>query len=299
MERPADVVGIILHFRTPLMTGAALESLRAEGVPRAVLVDNSEDDGRSLASMHAALARLESQGLRIDLVRPGRNLGFAAGVSAGLTAMLAGPGRHALLLNSDAILQPGSLAAMCQLLERHGLIVPRICRGRGMPPSSAFDYYQPATAIISRTRLPGRSIAVPSGCCQLIHRDLLLPDLFDSEFFFYCEDIMLAYQLGRRQVSVTECQDALVTHAVSASARKGSLFYEYHIARAHWLLGSKLARGFGEKTLYQLIRCLVLPARALLRAVRLRSWAPLRGLCMATNDALHGHCRPLTPAPED
>lgn len=298
MERPADVVAIILHFRTPAFTVAALESLIGQGMRRAVVVDNSEDEGRSLAAMDVELSRLRGAGLHIDLVQAGCNLGFAAGVAAGVARLHEGPGRHALLLNSDAVLAPSAVDRMCRLLGDHGLVVPWICRGAGQPPSCPFDFYQPALAAITRAPLPGRSIAVASGCCMLIREDLLRRPLFDTDFFFYCEDIMLAYDLGRRQVRVTDCRDAVVMHAVSASARKGSLFYEYHIARAHWLLAAKLARSPGERLRYAALRALVLPLRALWRALRLRSWLPLRALRMASLDVLRGRCRALTPPAE-
>jgi len=99
----APTVGLILHFRHHAHTAACLASLLADGVGRAVLVDNSEDDGVSLALLRPALAELAAQGLDIALCEPGRNLGFSAGVNRGLAEIRKRFGEVCvLLINNDA-----------------------------------------------------------------------------------------------------------------------------------------------------------------------------------------------------
>ncbi|OZB61409.1 MAG: hypothetical protein B7X31_10755, partial [Thiomonas sp. 13-66-29] len=135
----------------------------------------------------------------------------------------------------------------------------------------------------------------PSGCCLLIRADQVRPDLFDKDFFFYGEDVMLGFDLARRGVSVAECKEATVIHAGSASAKNGSMFYEYHMVRAHWLLARKLARNGFERNLFVAARCVTMPLRACVRSVRGRSLTPWRGLFAATADVLRGRCRSFTP----
>lgn len=117
----------------------------------------------------------------------------------------------------------------------------------------------------------------------------------DEDFFFYCEDVSLGQDLLARGVEVIECQDAVIIHAGSGSARNGSLFYEYHINRGHWLLAAKLARSSLQRFVYIALRSVTLPARASIRCLRFRSLTPWRGLFAATLDVIKGQCRDLTP----
>nr|WP_288120717.1 glycosyltransferase family 2 protein [Thiomonas sp.] len=295
MQGECDVVvGLVLHFRTPERTLTCLRSLADDGIGEVVLVDNSEDAGRSIEAMQSGLARLADAGLRVEVLQPARNLGFAAGVGMGLEHVSRNQRASVLLINSDATLEPGALTAMCGLLLQHGLVVPRLARRRGSPNVSSLTYYQCFAALILH-RFEFNTIKHPSGCCLLIRADQVRPDLFDKDFFFYGEDVMLGFDLARRGVSVAECKEATVIHAGSASAKNGSMFYEYHMVRAHWLLARKLARNGFERNLFVAARCVTMPLRACVRSVRGRSLTPWRGLFAATADVLRGRCRSFTP----
>ncbi len=294
MQGECDVIGLVLHFRTPERTLTCLRSLADEGIDKVVLVDNSEDEGQSIKAMQPGLARLADAGLRVEVLQPARNLGFAAGVGLGLEHVSRSLRASVLLINSDATLEPGALTAMCGLLPQHGLVVPRLARQSGQPGVSAFAYYQCLDALILRSPKIG-TVTHPSGCCLLVCADQVRPDLFDTDFFFYGEDVMLGFDLARREVSVAECKEATVIHAGSVSAKNGSMFYEYHMVRGHWLLARKLARNGFEQALFVVARCLTLPLRACVRSLRGRTLTPWRGLFAATADVLRGRCRSFTP----
>ena len=294
MPTECDVVGLVLHFRTPERTLACLRSLADDGVCKAVLVDNSEDDGRSIHSMQPGLERLSDAGLSVEVLQPGCNLGFAAGVDLGLQHLSRNRCAPVLLINSDAMLERGALAAMCDLLLESGLVVPRLAPQSSQRGTSAYAYYQSVMALILRNPKVW-TVAHPSGCCLLIREDQVRPDLFDKDFFFYGEDVMLGFDLARRGVSMAECKEATVIHAGSASAKNGSMFYEYHMVRAHWLLARKLARNPFERVLFVAARCVTLPLRACVRSLRSRSLTPWRGLFAATADVTRDRCRSFTP----
>ena len=294
MPTECNVVGLVLHFRTPEHTLTCLRSLADEGIRKTVLVDNSEDGGRSVHAMQPGLQRLADAGLWVEVLQPGGNLGFAAGVGLGLEHLSRNQGGPVLLINSDATLERGALAAMHDLLSGHSLVVPRLAPQSTQRGTSASAYYQSATALILRNPKFG-TVAHPSGCCLLIREDQIRPGLFDRDFFFYGEDVMLGFDLARRGVKVAECSEATVIHAGSASANNGSMFYEYHMVRAHWLLARKLARNGFEHGLFVTARCVTLPLRACVRSMRSRSLTPWRGLFAATVDVLRGRCRSFTP----
>lgn len=289
-----EVTGLVLHFRTPASTLACLRSMVSEGIRGVVLVDNSEDGGQSLVSMRVELERLRASGVAIDVLAPSRNLGFAKGMNAGWVRVRDRNARAVLLINSDAYIEQGGLSALLRCVENAAVVAPRTRTQAGAPDTSLFRFYQRASALNVSMPWPG-CIRYVSGCCLLMRSDEIDRSLFDEEFFFYGEDVMLSDTLRGRGVQPVECSEAVIVHAGSGSAKNGSLFYEYHINRGHWLLACKLARNEFERVAFVCIRCVTLPLRATARSVRFRSLAPWRALCVATLDVLRGRCRSFTP----
>lgn len=284
-------VGLVLHFRHAEHTAACIYSLSREDVAHVMVVDNSEDCG---ASLQMLLERIDAYAIDVSIYEPGRNLGFAAGVNRGLAKIRARHGRACvLLINNDARLQRNAHARLRRALsDKSGLAVPRIRYGKGRYIDSMF--YQRASGLLLRHHWPG-SYEHFSGCCMLLRPDLALGPLFDEDFFFYGEDAELGWRLQRDRVSQRKVPEAVVEHDASTGSRNGSLFYEYHMVRAHWLLARKLASSRFEWAFNLSGRVIFLPLRAVLRSIRQRSMTPVQGGLMATMDALRGECRPLTP----
>lgn len=287
------ITGLVLHFRTPEKTLACLNSLQREGVCKAVVVDNSEDGGRSIAAMRDELGALRNAGLDVEVLNPGRNLGFAAGVNTGLAHLAAAQFCHVLLINSDARLAPGALDQMCLALQTAPVVAPRIAQGN-QSPTSPFAYYDRLLGLITNSPAV-MPLRYASGCCLLIHANQARLPLFDQDFFFYGEDVMLGFTTEQNHLAERECPQAIAIHATSSSAQNGSIFYEYHINRSHWLLVRKLARNPLEQFMFVAARCITLPLRALVRSLRFRSLVAWRGLFEATTDVLRGRCRSFTP----
>lgn len=295
MTSISDIVALVLHFRTPQATLACLDALHAEGVLRAIVVDNSEDGGRSVMAMATGIARLEAAGFVMEWLSPERNLGFAAGVNLGLRHIRSQLLSPVLLINSDARLAAGAMQRLVGGLRDAPLVVPTVVEdGPQHMTRPLMGYYQRAFALYLQRAHAG-AVEYPSGCCLLLGADADYEGLFDEDFFFYGEDVMLGANLARRGLRATWVQDAFVRHATSTSARNGSLFYEYHMVRGHWLLARKLARNRWEHLLFLLARGCTLPARALIRSVRSCSLRPWIGLWMATMDTLRNSSRDMTP----
>lgn len=289
------VTGLVLHFRTTTQTLTCLGSLLENGVERAIIVDNSEDEEQSIHAMRRELARLRDAGLDTIVVSEGRNLGFARGVSFGLQAAAEHAPGHVLLINSDATLEPQALDAMRNLLPLAEVVVPRLRVGDDQASTSLISYYQKLFGLILHRPWVGTARHA-SGCCMLLRQDTARPGLFDEDFFFYGEDTMLGFRMDGEGRPVYECSGAIVRHAGSGSARNGSVFYEYHMNRAHWLLASKMARNPFEHWAYCIARCFTLPLRATVRSLRVRSLVPWRALLAATHDVVRGRRQLLTPA---
>lgn len=293
---PGGVVGLMLHFRTVTSSTECLQSLLADGVRAVIVVDNSEDGGRSLRRLRDAVEPLLAEGLELDVVEPGRNLGFAAGVNAGLARARArfGPA-EVLLVNSDATLDRGAVSALQRSIGRGaGLATPVLLSPDGARHGVA--YYHRFTGMILRRPRFG-CIRHLSGCCLLISRSLAASDLLNESFFFYGEDAFLGWRMSQEGVACVVAEDAIAHHAGSGSSRRGSYFYEYHMARAHLELGRQLATGPFDHAWLLLGRGAFLPLRAVWRMLRQRSLAPLLGLARASIDQAAGTRRSLTPPP--
>jgi N-acetylglucosaminyl-diphospho-decaprenol L-rhamnosyltransferase len=269
-----------------------------EGIRNVVLVDNSEDGGGSIALMALSFANLKKSGMDITLLSPMSNLGFASGVSLGLEHILSNTPGHVLLINSDARLCSGALHFMQRQLDSSPIVIPMVSSDCDQKPTSSFGFYYPLVALILHRQWPC-SIRHPSGCCLLIRHDAVCKDLLDQDFFFYGEDAMLGFKLAQKGVEVAECRESVIVHAGSASAKNGSIFYEYHMNRAHWLLAKKMAGTPIQYVTYIGMRCVMLPMRTVVRCFRFRSIVPLKGLAFATADVILGHCREFTPPPKN
>ena len=125
MPGPIGAV-VVDHDAGPLLEGC-VRSLLDDGAAPVVVVENGTP-----GSAATALAELRAvRGAAVRFVRPGRNLGFGAGVNRGLAA-LAGeptPPEWILVCNPDLVVHPGALAALRQALESEpawALVGPRI-----------------------------------------------------------------------------------------------------------------------------------------------------------------------------
>lgn len=292
------MVALILHFRNADLTAACLEALAAEGPLRAVVVDNSEDAGASLQSLRPRLAALQARGAGIVVVEPGRNLGFSAGVNLAIRSARQSFGpTDVLVLNNDARLMPGSLRVLRERLASAAgasVIAPVVRTPGGAEIRGA--WYQRWFGLYFLRPVPGCARYL-SGCCLAVPARLCADALFDEDFFFYGEDVELSARLARTGVRLEVDDSAVAEHAATSSSRNGSLFYEYHMNRAHLLLASRLDPRAFPRALALGGRLLALPLRAAIRTLRFRALTPWRGLALALADVARGRMRTLTPSP--
>jgi len=211
--QPGRVSTVIVHFagRDDLLR--CLASVRRQGVPdlEIVVVDNGSREPVA-----------DGLGEDVRLVRLPANLGFAAGANAGLAAAT---GEHLLLLNPDATLEDGCLAA---LLEADAdVAAPRIlladdparldncghllfpdglnwCRGRGQLAEGRFE--RPEELLLF------------SGAAVLFRRGALARSgLFDPGYFAYGEDADLSLRAAALGLVCRYVPDARVRHRVGGS----------------------------------------------------------------------------------
>src|SRR6056297_1410269 len=167
-RRRALLVSII-NYRTADLTLQCLRSVLPEIAGRdaeAVVVDNRSDDGSAEAI--AAWIAAQDPPVPVRLVRSATNSGFSGGHNR---AMAACPAEAVLVLNSDALLRPGCIAALLGAAARMpgaGLFAPRLEHEDGTVQTSCFRFHGPLSELI-------RSAATGPVTRVLRSRDVSLP----------------------------------------------------------------------------------------------------------------------------
>jgi hypothetical protein len=222
-ESRTRILAVTVNYRTADLALRCLSSLEGERQQcpglEAVVVDNASGDG-SLERLGQAVAA-RGWGSWVRVVANPRNSGFGAGNNLVLRAALAEavPPDWFLLINPDAALDPGALAALLRFMASHpraGMAGPRTAVRRGEFGVTAFRFpgilnsldeglhFGPLTRLLSAWQLapPSRPEAHRtdwlSGGCVLIRRALLEEvGLFDEGYFLYFEEVDLSLRAHR------------------------------------------------------------------------------------------------------
>ncbi len=217
------VTVVVVSYNTKDLLRTCLAAL--QDVHEVVVVDN--------ASMDGSPAMVEAEFPRAKLIANRCNVGFGVANNQGLDEM---SGDVALLLNSDAMPQPGAISRLAEAMSDPSVIG---CGGRlqfpdGRDQPSACSKLTLWRVFCEQTymeKLFARSRALNSywlsrwlprdqtseveqvmGAC-LMFRPV---ERFDPRFFLYCEDTELCLRL-RRHGSILFVPDALFTHHLGAS----------------------------------------------------------------------------------
>jgi N-acetylglucosaminyl-diphospho-decaprenol L-rhamnosyltransferase len=197
-----DVAVILVNWNTRELTSACIEAIPAAiGTYQASIwvVDNASSDD--------SVAYIQQYYHHVRLIVNTENVGFAA---ANNQAIQASNSRYALLLNTDTIAQPGSIAALIDFADQHpqaGMVGPMLLNPDGSYQGSFAQ--QPtimgellsAAGIGTRVFGPWYPNASPQqaqhsqeagyiqGACMLTRRSVIAKvGLMDEHYFMYSEE---------------------------------------------------------------------------------------------------------------
>jgi N-acetylglucosaminyl-diphospho-decaprenol L-rhamnosyltransferase len=238
---------VVDHDAGPLLEGC-VRSLLDDGVGPVVVVENG-------VAGSAAIALEDLPGKPVRIVRPGRNVGYGAGVNRGL-AVLAGepsPPEWILVSNPDLVVHSGALPALREALETErawALVGPRIFdEGGEVYPSvrnfpsftdaaghallAMFNPENPFTLRYNPGTPEGEVVTAAgwvSGSCFLARRSAL-EELggFDEDYFMYNEDMDLCWRAHEAGWGVGFAGTAEVTHLQGVSTARNP----YRMIMAH------------------------------------------------------------------
>lgn len=268
------IIGLTLNYRDTERTLRCVGSLLSNGAEHVVVWDNSDDDGVSAGLLSESLAGNKDVSLLHSLV----NVGFAAAVNRGIVWISERfPDAWVALINNDAVFVPGALRHLSgALLNKPEAILSFSDIDHGGEVLGAV-YYHRWLGLLTQRRIVG-SVMYVSGCAMLIAPPRLEEKLFDESFFMYGEDMELGWRYAPTNDWCAYVPIVLVRHEGSASSRNGSDFYESRLVAAHLILAKSLSKNYLDYGVMLIGRCLVLTARALVRAFRNKSALPLRAL---------------------
>ena len=229
MKRVAIVVLNWNGWQDTLACVASLQAL-TYGNFEILVVDNGSTDG-SVGQIKAAFPT-------VALLQTGANLGFGGGCNVGIRHALAQGVDYVWLINSDATVDPGALAALVRVAEQSPTL--------GSVGSVLYEADQPSQVQLwggGRVNLwLGRSnhcvvpgpISFISGASLLLRRAALEQvGLFDeASFFMYWEDTDLGYRLRQAGWQVAVADDSHIWHKQSASLGLGNPLLDAYATRS-------------------------------------------------------------------
>jgi GT2 family glycosyltransferase len=220
---------VIVSWNGAQLLPACLDAVLVEGAA-VLVVDNASTDGTAelLASKYPA----------VQAIRCATNTGFAGGVARALEQV---DSPVVVLLNNDAEVRPGWLAALLRSLDEPGvaaasskLLLPdgRLNSAGGVVTASGYghdrgfgetdvgQYEQPADVMYGC----GAALALKTEAV----RDA---GGVDARFFLYYEDVDLSWRLRLAGYEVRYVPEAVVVHQHSATTGAGSLLHTYYTER--------------------------------------------------------------------
>jgi GT2 family glycosyltransferase len=209
-----NLVAVVLNWNGGEDTLAALASL--QGVPT-VCVDNGSTDGSDVL--------VAERFPDVELVRTGANLGFAAGNNVGIKCALERGADWVLLLNNDAVAEPGlvdALAAAAAARPDAGLLACMILFADGVAVQYAGASFNARFGYSGRVETAGRDelrdVGRADGAALAVSRPALeRAGLLDESLFLYVEDVEWSLRIRRAGFAVVFVPGARVRHKGAAA----------------------------------------------------------------------------------
>jgi len=260
-DSPHSVSIVTVTYWTGDILRECIESLRRQAVDEIILIDNGNP-----SDVRAFLDRLPSEDPRVRIIRPGRNIGYAAGCNTGAAEA---SGQYLTLVNPDCVLAPDTVERILRVANRRSNIW--LCGGRLENPDgseqrgSRRDTLTPWRAVVELLRLdriaPNHpyfrrfhqfegdsikgNIEVPavSGAFMLVRKDAYerLGGM-DKAFFLHLDDADFCMRVWKAGGQVIFCGDIPVLHYRSSSD-VSQTFVEWHKAKG---LGYFFRKHFGD-----------------------------------------------------
>jgi GT2 family glycosyltransferase len=213
------LVAVVLNWNGGEDTPRALASLA--GIDT-ICVDNGSTDGSE--------AEVERRFPEVELIRTGANLGFAGGSNVGIRRALERGASWVLLVNNDAVADPGLAAALERAAAARpdaGVLACKVLFEDGATVMYAGASFNALLGYSGRrtgfgrpdTFFERRDVERADGAAMAVSREAIdRVGLLDERLFAYVEDVDLSLRARAAGFAVVLVPDAVVRHRGSASS---------------------------------------------------------------------------------
>lgn len=253
---------MIISYNTRHMLRPCIQAALLEASKHVMVVDNASTDGSQ--------EMLRNEFPSVQLICSPQNLGFGAAANLGMTSCQS---EYVFLINSDVILNPGSLKTLCTYLQEHRLaavVGPRLLSPDGRLLPSCYPFPTPLDIFLDVTHIgqvfryiPGlrqrylrtwdhaqdRCVPWVSGAAWMIRREAFdQVGGFDPSFFMYYEEVDVCFRLVQAGWQIHYSPAAQAVHVGGAATQRyleemtiqffASLahFYRLHYSRFRFLM---------------------------------------------------------------
>ena len=229
------VAVVIVNYNGGPMLTECVQSVLASRASATVYVSDNGSQDDSIARLRASVGDHP----RVNVIRHGRNLGFAAGNNAVFALCRTD---YVLCLNPDATLSENALENLLRTAERETQFAcfaarmiqkehPDVLDGAGDAyhvSGLVWRRGHGASAAASMHSTP-REVFSACAAAALYRREAIeAVGGFDEDYFCYVEDVDLGFRLRLSGYRCLYVPDAVVYHVGSASTGKESDFVVYH-----------------------------------------------------------------------
>lgn len=210
-----------------------------------VLVDNaSQDDSVVWLRMNHPEVHVEA----LD-----ENLGFGEGTNIGIDYAIGHGAEYVLLLNTDTILEPNLVSELAKYADHQTVTTALTYCGARLAPQlwyagGEIDFRTGNVNQLlyeSEEKEPVYSVDFISGCCMLVHKDIVKQvGKFDRDFYLYYEDTDLCVRMKKNQIRLLYVTTTSLWHKVGGSSLGGdemSCSTQYYVTRNRLLFADKHA----------------------------------------------------------
>ena len=245
-----DLSIAVISYNTRELLLACLQSVqdKTSGVDyEVIVVDNASRDG----SVDAVRARFP----HLTVIANAENVGFARACNQ---AASVSSGRYLLLLNSDTVMQAGTLRTMVTCLDQHLDIGAVSCLQRDeqgrllqscFPFPSIRDHVRYAEALPTVVRrlvgtMPpadftrSQDVEWANGACLMVRKAIFdRLDGLDEQFFMYFEDVDLCRRVQQLGYRVRHVAEGEVVHLLGRSSRtnRNGLNKQWELSRIRYV----------------------------------------------------------------
>jgi len=283
----------VLNWNSATATIRCLESLARLDYHnyRVLVVDNASADG--------SIARIQSAFPELEIIRSPENLGYAGGNRLALERAIQDRAELFWILNNDTTVESGTLTALVQAYQRHGLALygsvtvqpdsrQVVVFGGGWQLDTkgrprAIGQYNPLYGQLYADCFPDqheRPVGALNGSSLMIPLAVVREHGFmDESFFMNGEEVDYCFRLANEDIKSLIVPRSIVSHEVGGSYRESpqlsQLLKHYYRTRNHfvfirryegWLALAKQICRYLKNTWRFQILALLSPKRAFVRS---------------------------------